>query len=97
MTKMVYDLAVKVDEYQGQDEMKAKWLNVGAVMQRDDGGKFILLDRSFSPAGIVNPQNRTNVLLSMFPPKDRQTGGYQSEYTRSQRPPSAPFDDDIPF
>lgn len=102
----LYDLAVKTGEYtNAQGETKGKWLNVGAVMEGNDGGQYMILDRTFSPAGLPNPDNRSNVLVSMFEPKE---GGGQSSAPRqqqqstntpvSQAPSSAmQFDDDIPF
>jgi len=71
MTK-IKDIVVKVREYQdSQGNKKAQWANVGTMMRGDDGNEFILLDRHFNPAGIANPENRGNVLLSMFDPKPR--------------------------
>lgn len=71
MTK-IKDIVVKVREYQdNQGNKKAQWANVGTLMRGDDGNEFILLDRHFNPAGIANPENRGNVLLSMFDPKPR--------------------------
>ncbi len=62
-TKKVYDLAVKIGE--------KNWLNIGAVLQKDDGGKFIVLERSFNPAGVPNPDNKSSVIVSMFEPKQK--------------------------
>lgn len=63
MSKKIYDLAVKLGD--------KNWLNVGAVLQKDDGGKFIILERSFNPAGVPNPENKSSVILSMFEPKQK--------------------------
>lgn len=104
MSKKIYDLAVKTDEYTNREgQQKAKWLNVGAVMQKDDGGKFILLERSFNPAGVLNPDNRPNIILSMFSPKDRQQGPpdhkdpASPQYRGASAGNSAGFTDDIPY
>ena len=71
MPKKVYDLAVKTGEYtNGAGETKARWLTVGQVMEDDRGGQFVLLRRSFNPAGVDVPQGRDSVVLSMFTPKD---------------------------
>lgn len=88
-TKKIYNLAVKTGTYINQQgEEKTNWLRVGAVMQKDDGGKFLLLDRTFNPAGVANPNNWDNIILSMFEPKNNQ----------EQEPsPPPPGDDDIPF
>ena len=61
MSKKVYDLAVKLGE--------KNWLNVGAVLEKDDGGRFIILERSFNPAGVPNPDNKSSLIISMFDPK----------------------------
>ena len=52
MAKKLYDLAVKTGEYTVQGQTKGRYENVGAVMQSDDGGKFIMLKRVFNPAGV---------------------------------------------
>jgi len=77
MSKKVYDLAVKLGE--------KNWLNVGAVLEKDDGGRFIILERSFNPAGVPNSDNKSSLIISMFEPKQKDGDK------------SAPTDDDIPF
>ena len=67
MNKVTHNLSVKVDSYMKGNEQKNKWLNVGVVMQNDDGSEFILLDRTFNPAGVINPDNKKTVLISKFP------------------------------
>jgi hypothetical protein len=108
MAKKIYDLAVKTGEYKNQSgEMKGRWQNVGAVMQSDDGSKFIMMARWFNPAGVqdLSGKGGESVLLSMFPPRDpnQQQGqqgqqGQQQQSYKSAPPQSAPnLDDDIPF
>lgn len=65
----VYDLCVKSGSYEKGGETKSKWLNVGAVLSGDKG-MFILLDRTFNPAGCPNPEGKETVLISMFEPKE---------------------------
>ena len=77
MSKKVYDLAAKIGE--------KNWLNVGAVLEKDDGGRFIILERSFNPAGVPNPDNKSSLIISMFEPKQKD----------GDKP--APTDNDIPF
>lgn len=99
-TTKLYDLVVKTGEYRNnQGETKPRYKNVGAVM-RNDNGQFLMLDRTFNPAGV--PGDRDTVLISMFEPRDNnQRGGYQSQGSApSGGAPSggAPgFDDEIPF
>lgn len=94
-TQKIYDLAVKTGEYTDRDgNNKGRYVNVGAIMQKDDGGKFILLERWFNPAGVPNPDNRSNLLLSMFPVRD---GDGQPRQQQQRSAPPADDTDDIPF
>jgi len=74
MAKKKFDCVVAVGEYQdAQGETKTRWQNVGAVLQTDNG-HMMLLDRTFNPAGMVNPEGRTNVIINLFEPQERQQG-----------------------
>lgn len=108
MATKLYDLAVKTGEYtDGQGQQKGRWQNVGAVMQNNDGGKFIMLAKWFNPAGVpdLSGKNATSesILLSMFAPKDKDQQGQAAprQAAPAQRPAPAPQqnygDDDIPF
>lgn len=74
MAQKINDLAVKVSEYQDRQsgQMKGRYENVGAVIQSDDGSQFLMLKRTFNPAGVPNPDNRESVLVSVFEPRQRQ-------------------------
>ena len=110
MAHKTHDIVAKVGEYTDrQGQTKARYENVGALMQGDNG-PFIMMKRTFNIAGL--PQDgRDNALLSCFEPRDDQQGGNngnrqqstrQSSYD-AQRPSGAPaggadFDDsEIPF
>lgn len=106
MAKKLYDLAVKTGEYKAADgSTKGRWQNIGAVMQADDGSKFIMLAKWFNPAGVpdLSGKNATSesILLSMFEPKDKNAGSApaQGAPAASAPAPSAQgaMDDDIPF
>lgn len=90
MAKKLYDLAVKTGEYTVQGQTKGRYENVGAVMQSDDGNKFIMLKRVFNPAGVpdLSGRNSDSILLSMFPPKDADA---------APAPAAQKYDDTIPF
>lgn len=62
-----HTLSIKTGEYEHEGKHKNKYLHVGAVMQNFNGSSFILLDKTFNPAGIVD--DRENVLIGMFPVK----------------------------
>jgi hypothetical protein len=34
-----------------------------------DGRKYILLNRTFNPAGLPNPDNRSTIIVSLFEPR----------------------------
>ena len=69
----LYDVVVKTGQYQNSNgETKGCYENVGSVMQGQDGGQFIILKRTFNPAGAPNPDGKDSVLLSCFQPKDNQ-------------------------
>ena len=69
--KKVYDLAIKNGSYEKNGETKFKYLNVGCVMQSDKG-MFILLEKTFNPAGVsIGSKDSTSVLISIFEPKNK--------------------------
>ena len=89
MATKLYDLAVKTGEYtDSQGQQKGRWQNVGAVMQNNDGGKFIMLAKWFNPAGVpdLSGKNATSesILLSMFAPKEQ--GQQQAPAPRQAAP-----------
>jgi len=69
MATKKYDVAVKCGTYKKNGETKGKYLNVGVILEKEDGGKFMLLNRTFNPAGVPNPDNKDTIILSFFEPK----------------------------
>ena len=62
----VYDAVVKTGEYQdSQGQTKSRYENVGSVMQGDNG-QFLILKRTFNPAGVSNPENKDSVIVSFY-------------------------------
>ena len=109
-TQKIYDLAAVVDSYTDRDgKTKNKYQTVGAVLQKDDGGKFIILEKWFNPAGINSQPGKTSIILSMFEPRDQNASPQQQAQPTPQRQPApapqqaAPaagfndFSDEIPF
>jgi hypothetical protein len=87
--KKAYDLAVKVAT---TNQGKAIWKGIGAVMENEKG-MFILLDKTFNPAGVQDGKER--LLVSMFRPKD-----YQQQPVNENDfglPPQFADDDAVPF
>lgn len=98
-TTKKYDVAVKTGSYTDRDgNEKARYENVGTVLQTDKG-PFMLLKRSFNPAGVPFKDGGDTIMLSFFEPKDGQ-GNSQNNSPNPQKgaqngPP--PSFDDAPF
>lgn len=83
MSKM-YDVVVKTGEYQNnQGETKGRYENVGTMMQGDNG-PYLILKRTFNPAGVPNPDNKDSVIVSLFAPQQQQ-GQQQGGFQQSQQ------------
>ncbi|QDP54002.1 MAG: hypothetical protein GOVbin2937_79 [Prokaryotic dsDNA virus sp.] len=99
-TTHVYDLAVKTGEYESNGQTKSRYENVGKVL-RNDNGQFMLLKKTFNPAGVDS--NGDMIMVSMFEPRQRdgqqsQGGGQQQGgYGGGGQPSNRDLDDSIPF
>lgn len=98
----VKDIAVKTGEYQKDGQTKGRYENIGSIFKSDDGGTFLLMKRTFNPAGVPNPDNRDTVLISVFDLRDNDSQPRQPAPAQRQAPQQQPFganvaDDDIPF
>lgn len=112
-TKKIYDLAAKVGSYTDRNgETKNRYVNAGAVWEKDDGSRFISINRTFNPAGVPNPDNKEAVLLSQFEIRPRGEDGQRQQQSAPAQQQQAPapkpqprggnsgfddMDDDIPF
>lgn len=84
-TKKIYDLAVKVGSYEKDGKEKGRYQNIGAVLQKDDSGKFMILETWFNPAGCPHESGK-GIIVSMFDP-EKKSGQASAEVP----------DDEIPF
>lgn len=98
----IYDLAIATRRYTDREgNEKSAYENVGSVLEMDDGGRMILLKRSFNPAGVPFKDGGDQIVISMFVPKEKD--GQQSSHNEAKanayqpKPAVADFDDDIPF
>ena len=95
----VKDIAVKTGTYQKDGQTKGRYENVGSLMKQDDGSFFILLKRTFNPAGVHVEDGRDQIIMSVFDLKEdqsRQSGSASAPAQRQDTPP--PVDNDaIPF
>lgn len=77
-TTRKYDLAVKTGEYTDREgKTKGRYENIGMIMEKDDGSQFLLLKRTFNPAGVPNPDDKDMVIVSRFDvkPRDEKEAG----------------------
>ena len=97
MARKIYDLAVKTGEYTDRSgATKGRWQNVGALMEDDNGGKFIMLSRTFTPAGVPFKDGSESILVSMFRPQEQAEQQQPSNHQQQKQNGYAP-DDNNPF
>jgi hypothetical protein len=90
-SKIKHELCVVVEKYTDREgKEKNRWQKVGVELETDTGGRIILLERWFNPAGVMNPDGRTTVMLSLFDPKD-STGAPAKPASSSGVPPESAF------
>lgn len=71
MTTKVYDCAVKTGEYEKDGQTKGRYQNVGSIFKGEDGTYYMLLDRTFNPAGLPNPKGSSAAMIGLYPPKPK--------------------------
>ncbi len=97
----IHDLAVRVSEYtDGQGQTKGRYENVGSMMKGEDGGVFLILKRTFNPAGVPNPEGRDSVMVGCFELRDQGQGQNQQPQQQQRQAPQQQNNDpsgDVPF
>ena len=70
MARKIKNLSVKTREYKDRDgNPKANWVNIGVIMENDQGKQFMLLDKWINFAGIPDfsgKENSGSIMVSMF-------------------------------
>lgn len=94
-TKKKYDMVIVAGEYtNSQGETKKRYVNIGTVMQSDNGF-FALLDPGVNLAA-YKQEGKDRVMVSLYEP--RQQGQQQQPQQHQQQSGNmCGFDDDIPF
>ena len=93
MAKRVKDLAVVVGTYESNGEEKRRYMNCGALMENDEGGQFLMLNRFINYAVLPRKQGSDAILVSVFDIKEREGGAT----TDKPAMVSGDLDDDVPF
>lgn len=110
-TKVIKELAVAVAQYEDRQtgQTKNRYENIGVLMEstndRGEVNQFLMLNRSFNPAGVPFKPGSDKILISMFDPRPRDgQGGQQRPQTQQNGQTAgasggqaAGYDDEIPF
>lgn len=91
MATKLYDLAVKTGSYTKDGEEKGRYENVGS-MWKGDNGEYLVLKRTFNPAGVPVKDGSDSIFISMFAPRDDN----QAAPKQKQRSRNSDMDDDLP-
>jgi hypothetical protein len=110
-TRVLKELAVAVSTYEDRStgQQKNRYKNIGVMMEntndRGEKNTFLMLDRSFNPAGVAFKPGSDKILVSMFDPKPRD--GQDDSDSRRDPGRQAPagygaggrpdLDDEVPF
>lgn len=92
--KKVYDLAVKTGSYEKGGETKNRYEQIGSIME-GDSGQFMILKKSFNPAGISQGDGKDSIIVSMFAPKPADANSNSNKISDNFENPFA--SDSIPF
>lgn len=70
MSKKIADLSVKIGTYVKDGKEKGRYKNCGIVLQKEDGGKMLMIDPTFNFAAVNRNDGRDYLILSEFEVKD---------------------------
>lgn len=96
MAKRVKDLAVSTGSYTNSNgEEKRRYMNCGALMEGDDGGQFIMLNRFINYSSLPRKQGSESILISVFDIRERE--GADTGTGDKPAMVSGDLDDDVPY
>jgi len=90
-----YDLVVKVGEYTKDGQTKSRTKNIGVIMENDKG-MFMLLDKTFNPAGVPSTGDKERIVVSMYEDKPRSNDAPAGNYTAKDFE-QEDLSDEVPF
>jgi len=81
-------LKAKVGSYQKDGQTKNKYADVGVLMSGNDGGFYVLMNTTFNPAGVPNPEGKESIMVSVFMDDQQQPQQTQgNQYIPQQQAP----------
>ena len=100
---MAKKLSAKIGEYSKDGVTKGRYVNIGVVMQSNDGGEYMLLDPTVSLAGVMQQQNtlahqkceqiRDRIMVSIFEEQQNAQQYNQAPQQHQMPAPSAQPDE----
>ena len=100
---MAKKLSAKIGEYSKDGQTKGRYVNIGVVMQSNDGGEYMLLDPTVSLAGVMQQQNtlaqqkgeqiRDRIMVSIFEEQQNAQQYNQAPQQHQMPAPSAQPDE----
>ena len=72
MTTKIKDAAVVTSKYTFNGQEKARWTNIGALFQKDDGSMFLSINAFFNLAALPRNDGSDRVIIGLFDPKKRE-------------------------
>jgi len=88
------DLVVVTGSYtDANGKSKHSYTNVGSLMQNKDGGKYLLIRKTFNPAGVMSSPEQSHIAVSFYDPKDEESKPEIKPETKT--PPPMPNDDEF--
>ncbi|RLD19117.1 MAG: hypothetical protein DRI69_09060 [Bacteroidetes bacterium] len=96
MANKLYDVVAKTGSYQKDGETKNRYLNIGSIMEGEHG-PYMIMERTFNPAGLPNPEDRSSLILSLFKPKEKDGASRSAGDAFGSAVMDSRGDDSIPF
>ena len=59
-------LSVKTGTYMKDGVEKGRYENIGTMMQSDDGGFYVILKKTFNPAGVNQGDGKDSIIASVY-------------------------------
>ncbi len=84
MARVLKEMAVVVATYEDRNtgQQKNRYRNIGVLMESETNGEcyqYLLIDRTFNPAGVPAKAGSDKVLISLFDPRERNDTGQPRE------------------
>lgn len=96
MATKKFDLAVKTGTYEKDGGEKSRYENVGAIWEGDNG-PYIVMKRTFNPAGVPVKDGSDSIFISMFAPREDEAKAGAKPRQRAARSDFPGADEEIPF